>query len=72
MLKNISPIISPELLKILCEMGHGDEIVIGDGNFPSKTMNARVVRADGHGGGHRERCGARGIRGVRLLHLRRV
>ncbi len=50
MLKNISPIISPELLKILCEMGHGDEIVIGDGNFPSKTMNARVVRADGHGG----------------------
>mgnify|MGYP001539751933 CR=1 FL=1 len=33
MLKNISPIISPELLKILMEMGHGDEIVIGDGNF---------------------------------------
>lgn len=50
MLKNISPIISPELLKVLCEMGHGDEIVIGDGNFPSKTMNARVIRADGHGG----------------------
>lgn len=50
MLKNISPIISPELLKILSEMGHGDEIVIGDGNFPSKTMNGRVVRADGHGG----------------------
>ena len=50
MLKNISPIISPELLKILSEMGHGDEIVIGDGNFPSKTMNSRVVRADGHGG----------------------
>ena len=35
MLKNISPIISPELLKILMEMGHGDEIVIGDGNFPA-------------------------------------
>ena len=50
MLKNISPIISPELLKTLCEMGHGDEIVIGDGNFPSKTMNSRVIRADGHGG----------------------
>jgi L-fucose mutarotase/ribose pyranase (RbsD/FucU family) len=32
MLKNISPILSPELLKILMEMGHGDEIVIGDGN----------------------------------------
>ena len=50
MLKNISPIISPELLKILSEMGHGDELVIADGNFPSKTVNSRVVRADGHGG----------------------
>ena len=49
MLKNISPIISPELLKILMEMGHGDEIVIGDGNFPSSSIGARVIRADGHG-----------------------
>ena len=50
MLKGISKIISPELLKILCEMGHGDEIVIADGNFPSETYGKRVVRADGIGG----------------------
>ena len=50
MLKNIPKIVSPALLKILCEMGHGDEIVIADGNFPSETCGQRVVRADGHGG----------------------
>ena len=50
MLKNISPLISPELLKILAEMGHGDEIVIADGNFPSHSVCDRVVRCDGHGG----------------------
>ena len=50
MLKNIPKIISPELLKILCEMGHGDEIVIADGNFPAETCGQRVIRADGHGG----------------------
>ena len=50
MLKGISPIISPDLLKILMEMGHGDEIVIADGNFPSETCGQRVVRADGLGG----------------------
>ena len=51
MLKGISPLISPELLKALCEMGHGDELVIADGNFPSESVgkNAIVVRADGHG-----------------------
>ena len=49
MLKNIPKIISPELLKILCEMGHGDEIVLADGNFPSEAIGQRVVRADGHG-----------------------
>ncbi len=49
MLKGIPKIISPELLKILDEMGHGDEIVIADGNFPSESMGQRVVRADGHG-----------------------
>ena len=38
MLKGIPNIISPELLKILDEMGHGDEIVIGDGNFPGSSM----------------------------------
>ena len=58
MLKNIPPILSPELLKVLCEMGHGDRICIGDGNFPGASMakaNDEIanecvfVRADGHG-----------------------
>ena len=49
MLKGIPSIIPPELLKILAEMGHGDEIVIGDGNFPGNSMNERCVRCDGHG-----------------------
>lgn len=47
MLKGISPAISPELLKILCEMGHGDEIVLADAHFPGHSVNHRVVRADG-------------------------
>lgn len=49
MLKNIPKILSPELVKTLMEMGHGDEIVIADGNFPSETIGQRVVRCDGHG-----------------------
>lgn len=51
MLKNIPPIIPPMLLKVLCEMGHGDEIVIADGNFPAESVgkNAVVIRMDGHG-----------------------
>ena len=53
MLKNIPPILSPELLKVLCEMGHSDRICIGDGNFPgaamAKAKNAIFLRADGHG-----------------------
>ena len=49
MLKGISPLINPELLQILSEMGHGDEIVIGDGNFPARSMGQRCVRCDGHG-----------------------
>ena len=49
MLKGIPNIISPELIKILMEMGHGDEIVIGDGNFPGQSVNPRCVRCDGHG-----------------------
>ncbi len=51
MLKNIPAIISPELLKTLCEMGHSDRIVIADGNFPACSMgkNCKVIRADGHG-----------------------
>jgi len=50
MLKGISPLISPALLKVLAEMGHGDEIVIADANFPSETYGKRVIRADGIGG----------------------
>lgn len=49
MLKGISPIISPELIKVLMEMGHGDEICIGDGNFPAASVAKRLVRLDGHG-----------------------
>lgn len=51
MLKGIPPVLSPELLKVLCEMGHSDKIVIADGNFPAETMgkDAIVVRCDGHG-----------------------
>ena len=47
MLKGISPVISPELIKILMEMGHGDELVIGDRNFPAASVAQRLVRADG-------------------------
>ena len=51
MLKGISPIISPELLMALAQMGHGDELVIADGNFPCHSVgkDAVVIRADGHG-----------------------
>ena len=49
MLKGIDPVISPELLKIIMEMGHGDELVIGDGNFPAASCAQRLVRLDGHG-----------------------
>ncbi len=49
MLKKIPPLMSPELLKILSEMGHGDEIVIGDGNFPSSSLARRIVRMDACG-----------------------
>jgi len=49
MLKGIPSILSPELLKILMEMGHGDEIVIADGNFPAASSAKRLVRSDGNG-----------------------
>ena len=48
MLKGISSIISPDLLKILMEMGHGDELVIGDGNFPGASLAKNLIRLDGH------------------------
>lgn len=51
MLKGIPKILSPELLKVLCEMGHGDRLIIADGNFPSESIgkNKAVIRMDGHG-----------------------
>lgn len=49
MLKQIPSILSPEVLKTLMEMGHGDELVLADGNFPSASMAARLVRCDGNG-----------------------
>lgn len=53
MLKNVPKILSPELLKVLAEMGHSDVIVLGDGNFPGKRFaiegGAKFLRADGHG-----------------------
>lgn len=48
MLKGISPLLSPNLLMTIAEMGHGDELVLGDGNFPAASMNPRCVRCDGH------------------------
>ncbi len=48
MLKGIPQILSPELLKIMMEMGHGDELVLADGNFPAASCAQRLVRSDGH------------------------
>lgn len=47
MLKGISPVLSPELLKVMAEMGHGDELVLADAHFPGHTFCETVVRADG-------------------------
>ena len=50
MLKGIPKILSPDLLKVLCEMGHGDRIVIADGNFPVESVGKglKIIRMDGH------------------------
>ena len=47
MLKGIAPCLSPDLLKVLAEMGHGDEIILADAHFPGHSVNALVLRADG-------------------------
>jgi L-fucose mutarotase len=47
MLKNLDPILSPDLLQALRQMGHGDEIAIVDANFPAYAQGPRVVRLDG-------------------------
>lgn len=49
MLKGISPLLSPDLLHVLASMGHGDEIVIADANFPAATHARRLVRMPGVG-----------------------
>ena len=50
MLKGLNPLLGPDLLKVLRAMGHGDEIVIADANFPASSLGPKVVRADGIGG----------------------
>ena len=49
MLKGIPSILSPELLQVMMAMGHGDELVLADGNFPAASIGQRVIRLDGHG-----------------------
>jgi len=49
MLKGISPLISPELLKVLAQMGHGDEIILADAYFPAHSIGPQVIRMDGLG-----------------------
>ena len=49
MLKGVPPCISPELMQVLMRMGHGDNLVLADGNFPAETHAKQLVRADGHG-----------------------
>lgn len=48
MLKGIPKNLSPDLLKLLMEMGHGDSVVFADANFPAASCARRLVRADGH------------------------
>ncbi|RCA10764.1 L-fucose mutarotase [Enterococcus durans] len=47
MLKKIPKVLSPELVKVLMEMGHGDEILLADANYPAETNNDQIIRADG-------------------------
>ena len=49
MLRDIHPLLGPDLLHALASMGHGDDIVIADANFPAFTLGPKVIRADGLG-----------------------
>lgn len=49
MLKGVPPVLSPDLMATLMRMGHGDEIVLADANFPAASCGRKVIRADGHG-----------------------
>jgi L-fucose mutarotase len=47
MLKGVDPVLGPDLLHVLAAMGHGDELVVADGNFPATSLARRLVRLDG-------------------------
>ena len=49
MLKNIPPILGPDLLYVLRAMGHGDEIAIVDANYPAASAGPELIRLDGLG-----------------------
>ena len=49
MIKGIPSILSPDLMKVMMEMGHGDKLIIADGNFPSKSQGVQSLSFDGHG-----------------------
>lgn len=51
MLRNIDPLLSPDLLHALRSMGHGDDIVIADANFPGSSVGPECLRADGSSAG---------------------
>lgn len=50
MLNSIDKLLTGDLLKVLCDMGHGDEIVIADANFPADTLAKRLIRLPGMDG----------------------
>lgn len=50
MLKGIDPLLSADLLHVLRSMGHGDDVVVADANFPAVAMAKRLVRLDGASG----------------------
>lgn len=47
MLKGIDKLLTGDLLKALCDMGHGDELIIADANFPAETIAKRLIRVPG-------------------------
>ena len=47
MLKNVDKLLTGDLLKVLCDMGHGDELVIADANFPAEALASRLIRLPG-------------------------
>ena len=66
MLKGLDPLLGADLLQVLRAMGHGDDLVIADANFPATTMGRRLVRLDGVRGAAGARGGAVGDAARRL------